>query len=351
MCRICVALFLAFLPSTIFSQDTLGSDSISYKYYRKYSDRLVVALFQSARSYGLEISQTTLTDSLGVSKLNYAADANEVTGIELDYDKLSISFGIKSKPQDARKGKTKYSQLGVSFGGNRWRLETALFRYVGFYDKNTYRYDTSYTETSPFFSISDMRSEGIKTKFLYFFNYKKFSFPASYSCTYRQMKTALTWMVSGNFFYNRLSADSSFVPKQVAELYSFNSRLNHLGMTGVSFAAGFSANLVLLRALFANLTFVVGPEMQWRRYGYLDRKDESLAYMTASGDFRAALGYNGRDFFMTLTSLTDFRATNGRGFNVSSKFVSGALTIGYRFKVKDPRFMKTVRESKVYNLF
>ena len=319
-------------------------------YYVKYEKDFILALYTSVRSYTIGVAQTTAADSLGVSGLNYKADANEVTGIEINYDKFSLSFGLKSKPPDTKKkGKTSYSDFAFSFGGNRWILETSYRGYQGFYDLNTARYDSSYADSVPFYNIPGMRNVATRAKFLYFFNHGEFSYKSGYTCTYRQLRSAFSWVGAGNIYRNNLTADTSLIPHFVRDYYGQNALLNHVGITGISAGGGFSANIVIFKSVFTNLTFVLGPESQWRKYGYYQQPARKLNYLTLAGDLRVALGINMKRFFMTLTSRTDFSSAHGNGIKLDTKFYSGAFTIGYRFKKEnDPWIMERFRKTKLY---
>src|SRR5215208_6233801 len=76
-------------------------------YYRKYNESLIISLYQSfARQFDITIDERFLPDT-GKSALHYYSDANIVSGIAVDYDKLGVAVGFRSKPpEDAnRKGK------------------------------------------------------------------------------------------------------------------------------------------------------------------------------------------------------------------------------------------------------
>lgn len=320
-------------------------------YYRKYNDRFVAALYTSYRAFNIQIEQTTANDSLGMSSLDYRADANEVTGVEFNYDKFSVSFGIKSKPPDrSKKGITYYNDFGFSFGASRWLIETSYRSYRGFYDLRTARYDASYTDTSSYYLNPSMRNRSMRAKFFYFDNHERFSYRAAYSCTYRQLRSSVTRVYVMNIYQNKLTADTSLIPYFVRGLYGSNAYLNRLGVTGVSAGGGFAMNIVIMRSLFVNVTFALGVESQWRNYGYFEGRSRTVNYLSLSGDGRFSFGFNTRNFFMTLSSLNDFSSANGSGLKLKTKFLSGAFTIGYRFKVKDPPVMEKVRETKWYKM-
>ncbi len=322
--------------------------------YTGYMDDLIVSLYQSIlRTFEVDISQKITSDTKSVSSMQYLADADIVSGIELDYDKFGIGFGYKSKPPDdiRRKGTTDYTVLGLNIGGNKWIVETSYRKYRGFYDANTVHYDSTFTDTTPYFQNRNLTNSGFKAKFLYFFNHDRFSFKSSYGCTYRQLRTKFSWIFMSNLYHYQMFSDSSFIPRQLQSFYGNYSDWNRLNSTGFSLAGGFSGNIVIFKTIFANLTFDIGPELQHRYYGHLSGSDASRTYVAYAGDFRAALGINGKRFFTMLTSSNDFTSYKSGQLEISNKYLSFAFQIGYRFRVKTPGFYKKFQETKVYSWF
>lgn len=81
----------------------------------------------------MDISQLLMKDSLAQSKIAYVAEANLIYGIELNYDKFNISLGFKNpSTQTKQKGDTKYRNIALNIGGNRWILENSYRSYKGF---------------------------------------------------------------------------------------------------------------------------------------------------------------------------------------------------------------------------
>jgi len=338
--------FVAFSLAGLAQQDT--------NYYHKYKDRLVVSLYQSIiRTDNIAIGQlfgdAANKDS---TKLSYNADANLVTGVELAYDKFSVSVGYRSVPPEGatRKGKTYHSNFSASVGGNKWMLQGGYIRYKGFYDANTSFYDTSFNSTTPFYQNPKMTTEAVKFKFLYFTNHDKFSYKSAYSCAYRQLKSCASWVLVSNLYYKNMSTDSSFIPHFIRNSYGSYADWNGLNVIGASAGGGASGNLVIGKRLFLNVTFVMGFESQWRDYSYFSSPSAKRNYLSVSGDFRAALGYNGKKFFMTLSSMNDFSFYNSGQITVKSSFLSGYFSFGYRFKVKTPKIYQKFQETKVYKI-
>lgn len=321
-------------------------------YYKKYNERFIVAVYQSQRRYEIEIDPKNPQDS-GKASHHYFADANKVTGIEVDFDKVSLSFGFKSVPPEnvTLKGKTSYTNFGLSFGGNKWFVENSYRRFKGFYDVNTANYDTSYKEGKPYFQNPSMINESVKTKFFYFTNNKRFAYKSAYTCVYRQMKSSASWVLTSNLYYNSLRTDSSFASPLTRKFYGSDAELKGTRMLGLSAGGGASFNLVIWKAVYFNMTGIANIESQWRKNSWSNGRTNNVQYITGSLDFRVALGINNKNFFMTLSSLNDINVYSSGQLDITSKFYSGNFTIGYRFKVKPPTWYKKIQASKIYNMF
>lgn len=321
-------------------------------YYSKYKDRFIVSLYQSYRYYGIDISQKLFRDTLGQSKIEYLAEANFVSGIEISYDKINFSVAYKSAPpaNQLQKGDTKYKNFALNIGGGKWILENSYRTYTGFFNKNTVTYDTTFKTTGIYTQSPTLSSETFKTKFLYYTNSNKFACKSGYSCTQRQLKSAFSFVLTANINYNRLNSDSSFIPLPVRKYYDHYQSIKGLNVFAFSIYGGGSVNIVLWRALFLNLTLLLGPEEQWRTYHYAEPKmSKTLFYTAYSGDFRAALGLNFKRFFVIISSSTDFSLYNSNAVDYTAKYIAGNFSLGYRFKVKTPRLYRKFKESKWYD--
>jgi hypothetical protein len=117
---------------------------------------------------------------------------------------------------------------------------------------------------------------------------------------YRQMKSAATWLFSSNAYYQRLSCDTAFIPFYLREYYGDIADINYVDMKGVSVLGGFAFNLVLFKRFFFNMTFGLGPDIQWRKTGNFDGSISKNLYIPFSADSRFAFGFNNRNVFIIL---------------------------------------------------
>ena len=324
-------------------------------YYAEYNDKLIVSLHNSfARRYDISFDQKLTKDSMVTKKspFHYYAEGDVVSGIEIDYDMFGFSFDYKAVPpqDETRKGKTTYTDLGLNIGGNKWKLETSYKMYEGFYDINTKNYTTPYDSTTPYYQNPHMSTRCAKAKFIYITRPRKFSYDAAYSCGSRQIKSALSWILVGNLYYNQLNTDTSFVPVPIRQYYYNFSDFNGLNVLGLSLGGGFSANLVTKRGLFLNVTLALEPESQWRKYYFASGQSSSRNYLAVSSDLRASLGLNKKRFFFFISGIGDYTNYNSGQLKIADNFISGETTIGWRFKVKKPKFYKKFEETKIYKM-
>lgn len=331
-------------------------------YYVKYRSRIITSLFYSYKFYNIDLEQFVKKDSLGRSKPSYIAPANNILGLEFNYDKINFSFGYAAPSTEIKKkGKTDHFNIGLNVGGNKWILETAYRRYQGFYDNNTSRYDSAFYKWDSVSPLSDRRgiytqfphmvSTSYKMKFLFFTNNKKFSFKSGYSCSYRQLKSSFSWVVTANAYYNTLNSDSSLIPRQIQSYYDLHANIKGMDVVGCSVYGGASFNLVLWRAFFVNVTVLGGPEQQWRTYKYLNdtlKLGRTTSYIAYSGDLRGSMGLNFKRWFVISSIVCDFSINKSNAMRFVQRYISGQFSIGYRFKVKTPKIYQRFQQTKLY---
>ncbi len=317
--------------------------------YQKYNSRLIIGYFQSYRNYANEFEQFKYKDSLGVSKNSYYAESRLISGIEINYDKLSLAVGLRTSPPSKSEGKgnTKTFTTNFNFGGNIWYLENSYRYFKGFYDKNTQNYDTSFKRTGVYLQQPNLENTLFRSKFLYFTNHHKYAFRSGYACGYRQLRSAATWVLGGSLSYNNLRSDSSFFPLVSRPYYGDYGNMNGLKVIGISANAGAAATLVLFKTIFVTGMFIIGPEQQWRTYSY-GNQTSSLSYVSWSGDGRFCVGMNFKHFYIIGSSISDFSLYNSKSVGLLNNSITGNFTFGIRFNSKTPEFYKKFQQTRFY---
>lgn len=343
-------LLFLFFAGTMMAQQKPAWDTTRYQ---KFRSNLMVGIFQSYRNFNNEFQQFSIPDSTGVSTHKYIAESSLTTGIELNYDKFSLGFGIRStnKSNHNSNGNTQTISGNFNFGGNKWFVENSLRFFKGFYDANTGNYDTTFKETGRYNFQPNFSNTLLRTKFLYFTNHKRFAFRSAYVCNYRQLKSGATWIFSGNSTLNYMHNDSSFFPSATRPYYGDYGAMNTMRVFAIAVNAGGSASLVIWKAFFINFTFILGPEQQWRTYGYTDNQSRKLSYFSLSGDIRGSIGLNFKRFYFISFSRNDFAVYNSSFVGITNSSIGGGFIMGWRFNSKTPEAYKKFQKTKLYSFF
>jgi hypothetical protein len=349
--------FVAGLCSSAAAGDTLPPPKYDTTYIAKYYDKLVLALYQSARHYDILMEQFVTSDTTAgkPSNANYLADANNVSGFSFDYDIIGFSFSLKSASAfpEEKVGKTTYYSYGLSFTTKGLRLENSIKRYRGFYDKHSPAYDSVFTDTGKYFQNPSMSIFTYKTKAIYTFKKKRFSLSSSYANVSRQLKSAFSWLLVGNAYLLNMHADSSLVPGPIQPYYGTDwNDMNTMKVVGFSVGGGAAGTLVIKKKVFASFMIGAGIEAQHRNYTTLSG-DASLSVWQPSfaSDWRASVGYNGKKFFIRASNIIDFNYFYTNAIHISQQFISGEFTFGYRFSVKTPKLYRKFQETNIYSYF
>lgn len=347
-----------------FEAKPIAKDSVPEKkpykldsnYVVSYSHKLVVGIYQAWRWYDILFVQNLTTDTTGVSPFNYIAKGNNSTGISFAYDKIYFALSSSvaaTETETIRKGSTNTKNLSFSINSKRYRLEAAYRKYTGFYDNYTPRRDSNYIEDSIYYQLPEMYSSAFRLKGFYFLNKKqRFSYGAAFNNTARQLKTAGSFLWVSNLYSFKMSADSSFVPPFAGNYYPQWENWNNFKILGLSANFGYSFNLVIFKRFFGNLTGTLGIELQQRKYstsdGVSNRTDWSFAF--ASGDLRSSLGYNGERIYIMLTYIGDFSVYKLQNLQIDTRMHAGSFSFGYRFKVKETKGIKWLKNNKIYRM-
>ena len=336
------------LPVTVLqAQNKINWDTTRYQ---KFRSNLIIGFFQTYRNFDNAFNPTHPTTTVAAGH-DYVAESTLTSGIDLNFDKVGFSLGLRSRPQDnsAGKGHTKAFSLGFNTGGNRWFLENSYRSYRGFYDANTPLYDTTFKHHHQYRLEPQLTNQIFKSKFFFFSNHKKFSFRSNYVANYRQLRSSASWILSTNINYNNLYNNNTFFTDNTRTSFYDHSHMHAISVVGISANAGAAATIVIWRAMFLHMMFIVGPEQQWRHYKFTDRADQELSYLAVSGDFRAAWGFNWKRAYLIWSTSNDFVFYNNSVMKFSSKNLSGSFMFGWRFRGKAPKLYRDFQQTKLYS--
>lgn len=325
-------------------------------YVVRYNDRLVVSLFQGYRYQKFIITQNEISDTALRSTIDYTSPSRYYNGFGIDWDKISFSLSWRTPGKQADEKKTGTAtarNLSVSLNAKKIRFELSHRFYQGFYDNNTVNIP-NFNDTTPYYQNGDLEMDSWKVKAILFHNKRnRFSYAAAYANTQRQIKTSAAWVLLSNLYYQKIYSGQGFIPVTVSDTFYTKYRdLNRFDLAGLSISAGFSANIVIFKRLFANATLAWGPQLQYRRIrgedGNPDYSETKLSL--TSGDARFSFGYNGNYIFIYSWIMGDYSILKFEDFIMNSQLISGGVTLGYRFKFKENKVTRFIKNNKWYQM-
>ena len=224
-----------FFSTLIFSNKSFSQFDTSY--YQKYSDLLGVGIFQSIRNNTIVLEKLHVTNTTAFNEVRYNINGKAVTGFILNYDKIYFAFGFKTTQSnnDFRKGNSNYSNYVLQLGTNKLVIEGGYRKYKGFYDAGTPQHIQPFTDSTLYYQDKNLESRNYKIKTLYFLNHKKFSYNSAYFGSYRQLRSAASWLLGANFYVNKIVSDTSLIPPYARDIFANYSMLKEIHVTGFSF--------------------------------------------------------------------------------------------------------------------
>jgi hypothetical protein len=323
-------------------------------YYTKYQDKFVVGLQQASQKFTFVFTQKNIEDTTNSGLIDYNAEANITTGLTLAWEKIAFTLNLRTTAPEFsnKKGQTEYRNLRLAVGGTKWLAETSYRRFKGFYELQSSRLqaDSLYDPDEPYFLNPSMENRDIKGKFFYFTNHEKFSYKAAYNGVHRQLKTAFSPVITANVHHQILATDSTFITPIAEPYWPVERNIYKINFTSASFGGGLAGTIVIFKKLYVNALLTVNLENQFRTYYEHGLNPYKLTYISFSGDFRGSIGYNSDKFYLMAYAMNDSYRITRYGNSITSSFITGGLTFGYRFQVKERPILQKIKSSKIYNL-
>lgn len=317
-------------------------------YYEKYISKFCATICESNRNYKIRISSDPYSPIKDTIDVVYTGNTPFTTGICLDWDIFSLSVNFKSINVDEnKKGFSDFFNIYFGFGNSKYMVEL-YYRYLkGFYDANS----GYYQDTSTYYSQPNLVQEIYKAKFIYVFNDKQFAFKNGYTAIYQQKKSAATFLLQGNVFYNIQNNNDAFIPPPEAKNYAYSYKVNYLSNVGVALGGGGAGTWVIGKGFFVNGTLFMLAEFQQNTLDQTDGNKKTYFNVNAAFDNRICFGYNVRSFYTSVASRTETSIFRLYDIGLRSSTLFFDINIGYRFNLKDPKIMKKVRKTDVYKMF
>lgn len=328
-------LFFIFLLASIagFSQYNQTTqqrkDSIRAEYIEAYPNDFAVWPMLKYKDLSFSITDKNEKSAIAFNSNN---DFKLGAGFYLFEIAFEISFPIPIAVRDESiYGKTKSTDLQVNMLAKTVGLDLYYQRYSGFY-KNDDRAPVPPGEAYP--QRPDIVTRNLGLSAIYVWNNEKFSIRSSYNYADRQKKSAGSFILYGTLSAFRVEGDSAILSPSNQQVFGEASDFSHLRYTAFSLAPGYSYNLVLKR-LFFNGTFAIGPAHYWIYYQDEENNGHYDILFNTTYTFRLAAGYSGNRFFTGTSVALQSRVLRFENLQFENSSSVFRLVVGYRFREKN----------------
>ena len=302
-----------------------------------FPEALTVKVFMNNKFLYLDIENNT-----GDYSLEYVPNGNQTIGVGINYKWIgfSIDYKILNRESNQRYGETNYLDLQTTMMLRKGVFDLYLQKYQGFYLDNSAAMIAGWDDPEAYQLRPDMRVFSTGANYTHVFNPRRFSYIASFSQTEVQRRSAGSIILGATVSYQRVYADSAFVPENLIYPDAFgDGTYDDLKGFATSARFGYAYTLVALHRFFISASLDVGLSYNYTRI-YAADGSESQGSLNAnvSNTIRLATGYNDTKWFAGLT-VASFNQVNRPAGDENQIFIQhgfARLTVAHRIMLKKP---------------
>ena len=182
------------------------------------------------------------------------------------------------------------------------------------------------------FDFDGLQSEikGLNTYWI--FNHKKFSYPAAYSQSTNQRRSAGSFMLGFSYSQHNISFNHAKLPPHILEQLHHGLQFNHIKYSDYSLGFGYGYNWVFAKNWVSNLSLLPGIGYKKSKIDDNDFKDESwIKDINFDLITRMGIVYNNAKYFVGASLVMhtyDYRKPN---LSVTNSFGTLRIYAGFNF--------------------
>lgn len=249
-------------------------------YIGKFGQRYSVQVYSGNNFTGLYHIRGNDTETV------YMPNTPVAIGLGLSWGKSSIGFGYGFPfMRDKKKGDTKSNMFSFQYHyyGNKFIADLFFQDYKGLYTEDE-------KNDEVYYFYPDIRVTHYGALWQYVFNSKKMSFRAAFNQAELQLKSAGSFLLGGEAFYNILRAQTTF---------NLNEK-NRINNVQVGVSGGYAYTWVINRRLYLSGVLSVGVNVGTE---YMDKFNLRSLSIYPSVSPRVAFGYNHDSWSLRLSTI------------------------------------------------
>jgi len=305
-------------------------------YVESYLNQLTSRLYASMKT-----ADITLRDDRLGKDITFHPNVPLILGFGANYGILGINLGFNFpfiNNDDDKYGKTDYLDLQTHIYLRPITLDIYLQYYKGYHLTNPEDWFVDWPTYENYPKRPDIRSYSVGLNGQYIFNYKKFSYRASFVQNEWQKKSAGSFIAGGNIFFVDTKGDTSFIPAGADSTFFDGLHFSQYRLINGSVTAGYAQTFVVKQHFFLTLSLVggLGAGGSWVYTSQEDEIDRSGFTVAGNLTGRVALGYNSRKVYVGVSYLGIFIRNQSPVPRTWLGYDTGMFrfNIVYRFRLK-----------------
>ena len=230
------------------------------------------------------------------------------------------------------KNKAKKKEMSLNLYSSKFGIDL-YYRKTGSDFK--LRSHNGFNESTPLFKNYDfdgLQSEIKGLNAYWIFNHKKFSYPAAYSQSTNQRRSAGSFMAGFSYSQHKISFDPEKLPAEILNQLDYGLQFNQIKYSDYSLGFGYGYNWVFAKNWVSNLSLLPGIGYKQSRIDDNDFKNESwIKDINFNLITRAGIVYNNAKYFVGASLVMhtyDYRKPN---LSVTNSFGTLRIYAGFNF--------------------
>ena len=369
-CILRLFLFLAFACSVLYTQaQDIPTDTLSAKKENTFS-----SLIGSLGTVGEDVARTIRHTGRRIRKVVNNVDTNYISPNRYNlafmlehstwYEHYRLGSKENERPQSISFAPNMGMKLGIYFGW-RWIFLGYTFDIEDLFGKNKNKADKTemslniysskfgvdlyYRKTGSDFKLRGSNGfnlatpidgqdfDGLRSKILglnayWIFNHRKFSYPAVYSQSTNQRKSAGSFMAGFSYSRHSIHFDYTQLPIEMKNDLNRNLRFSKVKYSDYSLGFGYGYNWVFKKNWVANLSLLPGIGFKKAKIDDMDYKERDwIKDINFDLITRAGITYNNSKYFVGASLVIhtyDYRKTS---LSVTNSFGTLRIYAGFNF--------------------
>ena len=271
--------------------------------------------------------------------LNFSPTLGTKLGIYFGWRWIFLGYTFDVKDLfGSNKNKSKKKEMSLNLYSSRFGVDL-YYRKTG----NDFKLRSISGFPQEFQSSHNIHFDGLESKIkglnaYWIFNHRKFSYPAAYSQSTNQRRSAGSFMAGLSYSQHNISFDCEKLPASILQQLSPSLRFNHIKYSDYSLGFGYGYNWVFAKNWVSNLSLLPSIGYKKSRIDDNDFKNESwIKDINFDLITRAAIVYNNAKYFVGASLVLhtyDYRKPN---LSVTNSFGTLRIYAGFNFWKKEKK--------------